>query len=69
MTLAELQARKTLYLAAEAAILQAQQYRIQDGVIDRMLTRPDLEWVQKALADIDAQITSLSGARRVIYLR
>lgn len=70
MTLAELQARKALYLAAEAAILRSQAYRIQDGVIDRQVTRADLDFVTAELANIDRQIATLTpGARRILYLR
>lgn len=69
MTLAELQARKALYLAAEKAILQAQEYRIRDGVIDRLLTRADLGVVQSTLADIDRLIAMQSPTRRILYIR
>lgn len=61
MTLAELLARKASYMAAEAAILQGQEYRIRDGVIDRWLRRADLEQVRLALKDLDAQIEAAGG--------
>lgn len=70
MTLVELQTRKTLYLAAEAAILQGQEYRIRDGVIDRMVTRANLAEVVAELAVIELQIAAqTTGSRRILYLR
>lgn len=73
MTLTELQDRKTLYMAAEAAILQGQEYRIRDGVIDRYLKRADLEQIRTELTSIDRQIEALTAegarTRRVLYLR
>lgn len=69
MTLADLKARRVLYLAAEQAILRGQEYRIRDGVIDRQLRRADLDMLTAELANIDRQITSLEAPRRIIFLR
>lgn len=69
MTLADLQTRRDLYAAAEAKILDGQEYRIRDGGIDRWLRRADLEVVRQVIKDLDAQIAALSGTRRVMYLR
>ena len=70
MTLAELQARRALYLAAEAAILKGQEYRIRDGGVDRYLRRADLDVVRSTLAEIDSQIAAQdTTTRRVLYLR
>ena len=69
MTLAQLQARLAAYMAAEAAILQGQEYRIRDGVIDRLLKRADLDVVQATINDLDRQITALSSPRKPLYLR
>ncbi len=69
MTLAQLQARLAAYMAAEAAILQGQEYRIRDGVIDRLLKRADLDVVQATINDLDRQITALSTPRQPLYLR
>lgn len=69
MTLAELTTRRAAYMAAELKILDGQEYRIRDGIIDRMMRRPDLEVVQATIKDLDRQIAALSPTRRVIYLR
>jgi hypothetical protein len=73
MTLAELITRRAAYMAAELKILDGQEYRIRDGVIDRMMRRADLEVVQLTIKDLDRQIEVLSaqaaGTRRVLYLR
>lgn len=69
MTLAELQARRTAYMAAELAVLQGQEYRIRDGVIDRMMRRADLDVIRATIKDLDRDITAQSVSRRVLYLR
>lgn len=60
-SLAELTARKALYLAAEEKILSGQEYRIRDGVIDRYMRRADLEAVRQVIKELDTQIASLGG--------
>lgn len=73
MTLEELQARKALYLAAEAKILESQEYTVGDGVANRRNRRADLEQVRDELKVIDQQIEAIvartSGRRRVYYGR
>jgi uncharacterized membrane protein YcaP (DUF421 family) len=73
MTLTELQTRRAAYAAAELKILESQDYTVGDGVTNRRNRRADLEQVRIAIAEIDGQIaaleTSLSGVRRVLYLR
>jgi hypothetical protein len=73
MTLEELQARKTLYLAAEAAVLTGQEYQIRDGIIDRRMRRADLSEIRAELNKIDQLLTTLqnqsAGVRRPLYLR
>lgn len=72
-TLAELQTRKDAYLAAELRILNAQDYTISDGVINRRTRRAELEQVREAIKEIDAQIEALGGGatgpRRVYTVR
>lgn len=49
ITLAHAQAQLTLYLAAEAAVLQGQSYRISSGNGDRQLTRADLSSIREGI--------------------
>ncbi len=73
MTFEELNARLASYLAAEAAILKAQEYTVGQGSTARRLTRADLAEVRQAIADIRAEIAQLNAVkartRRVVYLR
>lgn len=73
MTRDQLQARLDAYLAAEIAILKAQDYTIGQGATARRLTRANLAEVQKGIADARAemaQLDSMAGRpRRVVYLR
>lgn len=68
-TLAELTARKALYLAAEEKILAGQEYTVSDGVIQRRLRRADLAEVRAEIERLDTLITAAgggaAGARRV----
>ena len=72
MTLAELQDRLTAYLAAEAAILQSQEYVIGTGGTQRRLRRADLAEIRAEIASLQAQIAAAesaqSGRRRVLYI-
>lgn len=69
MTLQQLQARLDLYLAAEAKILQKQEYTIDDGGTSRRLRYADLTEVRAEITTLDAQIkaaqASAPGVRRV----
>jgi hypothetical protein len=75
LTLEQLQARLTAYLAAETAILQGQEYTITSGDSARRMRRADLAEVrdeirrlQDEIAAVQAQATP-DGGRRVMYLR
>jgi hypothetical protein len=75
-TYAELLTRKADYLAAEAKVLQAQEYTVGQGGTARRLTRADLAEIRKAIADLDLQLAEhpdnpdrLRRPRRVSYLR
>ena len=74
-TVAELRARRAQYLAAEAKILEAQEYQVGHGVTARRNRRADLEQVREEIARLDAAIaiaeaTELRlGRRGLLYLR
>ena len=53
-------ARLALYLKAEKAILSGQSYEIE-GL---KLTRASLEYVQKAIRELESDIARLSGSGR-----
>lgn len=61
MTEAELTARLATYLAAEAAILSAQEYTIGQGSTARKVRRADLEQVRSEIKSIRAEIAALPG--------
>lgn len=67
------QQRLDNYLAAEARILQSQEYTVGQGGTARRNRRADLEQVQAGIRATQAEIATLqaaqSGARRVSYLR
>lgn len=69
-TLTELQARRALYLAAEAKILSgAQEYEIADGGTRRRLTRADLAEIRVAIEQLARDVAALTpGARRLYRL-
>ena len=73
MTREQLQARLDAYLAAEIAILKAQDYTVGQGATARKLTRANLAEVQKGITDTRAEIAQLDSTtrrtRRVMYLR
>ena len=73
MTEAELLTRLGSYLAAETAILSAQEYVVGQGVTARRLTRADLAAVQQGIKDTRADLARLqataSGVRRIRYIR
>ena len=73
MTLQELTERRAAYLAAEAKILQSQEYQSGQGSTARRNRRAELSEVRAAIADLTAQIDRLQGAasrvRRVRYIR
>ena len=69
MTLQELKDRRTAYLAAELKILKSQEYSVGQGGSARRNRRAELEQVQTAIKELDAQIdamqaTATGGARR-----
>ena len=69
------QARTRLqhYLAAEARILESQEYVIGNGGTARRNRRAELESVQAGIRGVSAEITSLEsqlqGDSRITYLR
>lgn len=69
------QARTRLqnYLAAEARILESQEYVIGNGGTARRNRRADLESVQAGIREARAEVTSLEsqlqGDSRITYLR
>ena len=67
------QQRLDNYLAAEARILQSQEYAVGQGGTARRNRRADLEQVQAGIKATQAEIATLqaaqSGARRITYLR
>ena len=67
------QQRLANYLAAEARILESQEYTVGQGGTARRNRRAELEQVQAGIKTAQAEIASLqsaqSGARRLIYLR
>lgn len=73
MTLAELIARRATYLAAEAKILESQEYQVGQGSTARRSRRADLDVVRGEITQLTAQIDRLQGAasriRRVRYIR
>lgn len=74
MTLDEMKTRLASYIAAEAAILQAQEYTVGQGSTARRLTRADLAEVRKAITDLSAAIageTAVAASRgsRLFYIR
>lgn len=75
MTYAELVQRLANYLAAEAKILQSQEYTVGQGGAARRNRRADLDQVQAGIADTRALIDkhpenpANRGARRIRYLR
>lgn len=73
MTLEDLQARLALYLAAEAKILQRQEYQVGNKGTARRLRAADLAEVRAEIARLDAEIDRLqaaaAGTRRVLYIR
>lgn len=60
-TLAELQEDLAAARAARLRILQAQDYTVGDGVIQRRTRRAELEQVNALIKDLDAQIEALGG--------
>jgi hypothetical protein len=47
------------YMAAELALLQGgKSVRFNDGNVDRMLTREDLEWIQKGRREWEARVSA-----------
>lgn len=71
--LQDAQERLSNYLAAEARILQSQEYTVGQGGTARRNRRADLEQVQAGIKAVRAEIEQLqataSRARRVTYLR
>ena len=67
------QQRLDNYLAAEARILQSQEYTVGQGGTARRNRRAELEQVQAGIKSTQAEIATLqaaqSGARRITYLR
>ena len=75
MTYAELVTRLGQYLAAEAKVLQSQEYTVGQGGSARRSRRADLAEVRAEIASLNAQIAAAPdnpanrGARRIRYLR
>jgi hypothetical protein len=46
------------YMEAEVALLQGKSVRFNDGNVDRMLTREDLEWIQKGRREWEARVSA-----------
>ena len=63
-TVAELRARRAQYLAAEAKILEAQEYQVGHGVTARRNRRADLEQVREEIARLDAAIAIAEATGR-----
>jgi len=73
LTLAQLQARLDAYLAAEARILDSQEYSVGQGSTARRNRRADLEQVRAGIKEAQAEIAiaqnAANGVRRLRYLR
>lgn len=66
------QQRLANYLAAEARILESQEYTVGQGGSARRNRRAELEQVQAGIKTAQAEIASLQAAqagRRITYLR
>lgn len=67
------QQRLANYLAAEARILQSQEYTVGQGGTARRTRRAELEQVQSGIREVRIEIAKLTGAAtrrgRVSYLR
>ena len=66
------QQRLANYLAAEARILESQEYTVGQGGTARRNRRAELEQVQAGIKTTQAEIASLQAAqagRRITYLR
>ena len=66
------QQRLANYLAAEARILESQEYTVGQGRTARRNRRAELEQVQAGIKTAQAEIASLQAAqagRRITYLR
>lgn len=66
------QQRLANYLAAEACILESQEYTVGQGGTARRNRRAELEQVQAGIKTAQAEIASLQAAqagRRITYLR
>lgn len=61
ITLTQAQARLDQYLAAEAAVLQNQEYKIGAGDGFRSLTRADLGQIQKGIETWNRKVQELSA--------
>jgi hypothetical protein len=62
ITLAQAEARLTLYLQAEEAVLAKQSYEIDTGSGRRKLTLADLAEIQAGIATWDQRAKALSAA-------
>jgi len=60
MILKDAEARYQRYLNAESAILEGQQVRFGD----RLLTRADLQWVQRGLKEAAREIATIKNRGR-----
>lgn len=71
--LEQAQQRLANYLAAEARILQSQEYTVGQGGTARRTRRAELEQVQSGIREVRIEIAKLAGAAtrrgRVSYLR
>ena len=62
-TLAELQARRAAYVAAELKILQSQEYQVGQGGNARRNVRAELAQVQEGIRECDRLIAAASPRR------
>lgn len=70
MTIDELKARRAYYLAAEAKILESQEYQAGQGSTARKNRRADLSEVRLAIADLSTQIDKMQNQKqRIRYIR
>lgn len=70
-TLEELQTRRAAYVAAEAKVLESQEYAVGQGLNARRNRRADLAEIRAAIKQLDDDIAALQagGSRRVYNLR
>lgn len=70
ITAEQWQSRIEAYLAAEAAVLNNQEYEMQTGTGRRRLVRADLAEIRKGIAECNQAIAAVTpgGRRRTRYV-